>query len=68
VTCIRLPNGGIACTRGHKPISKEALQRDLELIEQFERDLEAGKYEGDTPQIPDEPSSMEQTPYPGTQS
>jgi hypothetical protein len=45
VTCISLPNGGIACSRGKKPISKEALARDLELIEQFERDLEAGKYD-----------------------
>jgi hypothetical protein len=43
MTCIKLPNGGIACTRG-KPISKESLQRDLEIIEQFERDLQEGKY------------------------
>lgn len=44
MTCIKLPNGGIACTRG-KRINKEALKRDLEIIEQFERDLEAGKYD-----------------------
>jgi hypothetical protein len=44
MTCIRLPNGGIACTRG-RPVSKEALKRDLEIIEQFERDLEDGKYD-----------------------
>lgn len=44
MTCIRLPNGGIACTRG-KPLSKEALKRDLEMIEQFERDLAEGKYD-----------------------
>lgn len=45
MTCIRLPNGGIACTRGRKRISKEALQRDLEMIEQFERELAEGKHD-----------------------
>lgn len=44
MTCIRLPGGGIACTRG-KRIKPEALKRDLEIIAQFERDLEAGKYD-----------------------
>lgn len=44
MTCIKLPNGGIACTRG-KRIDPEALARDLKIIAQFERDLEAGKYD-----------------------
>lgn len=44
MTCIKLPNGGIACTRGKRPTSKEALQRDLEIIEQFERELAEGKH------------------------
>ena len=44
MACIKLPNGGIACTRG-KRIKPESLKRDLEIIAQFERDLEAGKYD-----------------------
>lgn len=44
MTCIKLPNGGIACTRGKK-VSPEALARDLEIIAQFERDLKEGKYD-----------------------
>lgn len=44
MACIKLPNGGIACTRG-KHVNSEALKRDLEIIAQFERDLEAGKYD-----------------------
>jgi hypothetical protein len=43
VSCIKLPNGGIACSRG-KRISKEALAKDLEMIAQFERELQEGKY------------------------
>ncbi len=44
MACIKLPNGGIACTRG-KRLDPEALKRDMEIIEQFERDLKAGKYD-----------------------
>lgn len=44
MTCFKLPNGGIACSRGKRPISKEALQRDLEIIAQFERELQEGKH------------------------
>lgn len=44
MTCYRLPGGGIACSRGRK-ISPEALAKDLELIRQFEKDLEEGKYD-----------------------
>jgi hypothetical protein len=44
VACIKLPNGGIACSRSRKPVSKEALQRDLEIIEQFKRELQERKH------------------------
>lgn len=44
MTCYHLPNGGIACSRGRK-IKPEELAKDLELIAQFERELEEGKYD-----------------------